>query len=81
MSTRRQRVKDALRRADYHLCALEAFYRSGELHNGRNEMKPLREEGWQIETEFVTHDGISHAHYIVKVDPERPRQLTLTEAA
>ncbi|MCR4340540.1 MAG: hypothetical protein NUW01_11735 [Gemmatimonadaceae bacterium] len=76
MRTRRQRVKDALRQANYRLCALAAFYRSGELHNGRNEIGRLRLEGWVIDAEWVTHDGIAHAHYIVRVDPERrPEQL------
>lgn len=79
--TRRQRVKDALRMSGYRLCALSAFYRSGELHNGRNEIKPLRKEGWVIEDEWVTHDGTAHKHYTVRFDPERqPRQMTLGAA-
>lgn len=80
--SRRQRVKDALRQANYRLCALTAFYRSGELHNGRNEIKPLRKEGWVIDAEWVSHGDVRHVHYIVRVDPERtPRQMTLVEAA
>ena len=77
MRTRRQRVKDALRQANYRLCSFSAFYDSGELHNGRNEMKALRKEGWIIDAPWVEHgDGKRHVHYIVRVDPERrPEQL------
>jgi hypothetical protein len=80
--TRRDRVKSALREAHGNLCALEAFYRSGELHNGRNAIPELRDEGWEIATEWRRHgDAPAHAHYIVKRDPDRqPKQLTLVSA-
>lgn len=68
--TRLERVKTLFRQSD-EVCALEAFYRSGELHNGRNEIKPMRSEGWVIDREIVQHDEVVHAHYIVRFNPER----------
>lgn len=70
--TRRDRVR-ALLRQHGELCSLEGFYQ-GRLQNGRNEIKPLRDEGWVIEDVWSTHDGVTHKHYRVVVDPARKAQ-------
>lgn len=76
--TRRDRVRDLFWRSDV-VCSLEAFYRSGELHNGRNDVGVIeREPGWQIRHEWIDHhDGAGkHVDYIVERRPP-PEQIAL----